>query len=381
MSKAICYNKTYPIFSCDFMDGAIITKLYEVIDEKHMPIILQNGNFNIKSVNEWLALRKIPENREGLEEARKRFRDFLNYSNMFSLSDQYWFQFTQKENWKKGNFFTNTYQNETGKIFFAPWDVNEALVKKRNPDITTNGVLKKRWIQQENEVSYLIKAGSRKYEQNPISEILASMFLERLDIIPFVQYELVVDNLKICSKCKNFIDADTEFVPVTQIYYKTDRDKEKGETVYEHLVKQSVAYGLNEEYVKHYLDAMITADVILHNTDRHLNNFGYIRDVESGRIISFAPLFDSGSAFSESKVKKTQDMFKDKRKRAVQKTLEPLSLESFSNEPMLQMVAAFPTLTRDEKKLIKQKIEQSTEMIKRGGKKLKPREIIEDRFL
>ncbi len=377
-NKVMCFNKIYPIFSCDMDDEGMITKIYEVIDEKHLPILLQNGNTNIRTVNEWAANRKIPEKREGLKEARQEFKNFENYHNMFSLSDQYWFQHTQKETWKKLNFFQNPYQNETGKIFLEPWNVDEKRIKEPNPDITTNGVLKKRWIQQENGISYLIKAGSRQYNQSPIAEVLTSMFLEKLNIIPFVKYSLIADGLKICSICQNFIDADTEFVPVSHVYYKAERNKKK-DTIYEHIVKQSVAYGLNEQYVKNYLDTMITSDYIMHNTDRHLNNFGYIRDVDSGRILGFAPLFDSGSAFSASNNVKAQNMFKDKLKQASGKVFNRLALEDFSEEPMLQVVAAFPTLTREEKEIIRKQVKESAEKIRSGGRKIKPRDIAEDR--
>lgn len=371
--KVLCFNKTYPIFTCEIEDNASITKLYDVIDEKHMPIMLQDGDFTLDNVNKWAIQRKIPETREGLAEARRLFKGFEYYHNMFSLSDQYWFQFTQKESWKKFNFFTNTYQNETGKIFIEPWKVDTKLLKGANPDLTTNGVLRKRWVQQDNGISYLIKAGSKKYNQNPISEVLTTMFLEKLNIIPFVKYELIVDGLKICSKCRNFIDADTEFVPVSQIYYKKERKKDR-ETVYDHIVSQSVAYGLNEEYVKKYLDTMIAADFVIHNTDRHLNNFGYVRDVESGRLLGFAPLFDSGSAFTSSNNLKAKDMFKYNQKKAIRKTFDKLALENFSEEPMMNLVAAFPTLTREEKRDIRQQVAESAEMIRRGGKKITPKE-------
>lgn len=367
--KVLCFNKTHPIFTCELEDNATITKLYDLIDEEHLPIMLQDGDFNIEKVNMWLTQRKIPESREGLEDARKAFRGFEYYHNMFSLSDQYWFQFTQKENWKKINFFTNGYQQETGKIFMKPWDVDSKLLKGANPDVTTNGVLRKRWVQQDNGISYLIKAGSRKYKQNPIAEILTTMFLEKLDIIPFVRYEIAIDGLKICSKCRNFIDAETEFVPVSQIYYKKERKKNK-ETVYDHIVTQSVAYGLNEEYVKKYLDTMIAADIVIHNTDRHLNNFGFIRDVDSGRLLGFAPLFDSGSAFTNSKHVKAKDMFKPNEKKALKKTFDKLALENFDEEPMMQLVAAFPTLTREEKSIVRKQVRESAEMIRRGGKRI-----------
>lgn len=364
--RVMCFNKIYPIFSCELEEDGSVSRLYEVVDELHLPIMLQDNCFNLQTVNKWISQRRIPESREGLEEARKTFKGFEYYHNMLSLSDQYWFQFTKKENWKKLNFFDNKYQNETGKIFLKPWEVDDAKLKNPNPDLSTNGVLRKRWV-QEKKKSYLIKAGSLRFNQNPISEILTTMFLEELNIIPFVRYELVIDGLKMCSKCANFIDADTEFVPVSQIYYKKRRDKAK-ESVYDHIVSQSISYGLNEEYVIDYLDSMIAADAIINNNDRHLNNFGYIRDVRTGKLISFAPLFDSGTAFRISNNVKARDMFKDRQNSALAKVFSKIDIEEFDEKPIQKVVSLFPTLTRQEKIVVVERVYASAEMIKQGSR-------------
>ena len=360
--KVMCFNKIYPIFSCELEEDGVISRIFDVVDEVHLPIMLQDGGLNLQNVNKWLIQRRIPEKREGLEEARKRFKTFENYHNMLSLSDQYWFQFSKKEKWNKLNFFDNKYQNETGKIFLEPWDVNEDLVSKPNPDLSTNGVLRKRWVQQERKVSYLIKAGSERFNQNPISEILTTMFLEKLNIIPFVRYELVVDGLKMCSKCANFIDKDSEFVPVSQVYYNKPRDKQK-ETVYDHIVNQSVSFGLDRDYVTDYLDSMIAADLIINNNDRHLNNFGYIRDVNTGKLLRFAPLFDSGTAFRISNNVKARDMFKDRQNSALAKAFEKNDIEEVDVKRVQKAVALFPTLTRQEKLVVVERVYESANMI------------------
>lgn len=366
--NAVLMNKNYPVLSCE-TDQNVVIKIKEVIDNDHLPIMLQD-NCTLETVNDWLQTRLIPEKREGIQEARQMFK-FENFKHLQSLSDQYWFRYNNRESWNKINFFTNEYQTETGKIFFEPWAVDKTQLKKESPDLTTNGILKKRWIQKEHMISFLIKSGSRIYNQSPMAEVLTSMFLERLNIIPFVEYKLIVDGLKMCSICQNFIDANTEFVPASQVYYKTERDKKK-ETIYDHIVRQSVAYGLNEQETRHYLNAMITADTIISNTDRHLNNFGYIRDVDSGRLIGFAPLFDSGSAFTNpktDKAKQAQLMFRDKEKKAVEKILGKKNLEQFSIGPMMQMIDAYPTMGDREKDMIRNKVRASAEKIKTGGKR------------
>ena len=45
-----------------------------------------------------------------------------------------------------------------------------------------------------------------------------------------------------------------------------------------------------------YLDYQIMTDFIITNTDRHLNNFGIIRDSKTLKFLSYAPIFDSGNS-------------------------------------------------------------------------------------
>ena len=108
MAKAYLCNKNRPVLTVEIEGGNIIAK-GEVIDYDHLPICLQY-NLTLESLNKWMKSRLIPEKREGLKVARQRFPGFENYGNMFSLSDQYWFQFhPRKESWEKLNFFTNSY--------------------------------------------------------------------------------------------------------------------------------------------------------------------------------------------------------------------------------------------------------------------------------
>lgn len=170
MARAILYNKRKPLVELE-IERTKVTQIYRVLDEVCLPIVLQD-RLTTNTINDWLSKRIIPEKRDGMTEIRSRFSGFANFNNMFSLSDQYWFQFNEDETWDKLNFFTNSYAEDFGKMFFSPWEVREENLSLSTPDITTNGVLRKRWIREENGESYLIKAGSKFYHQEPLSEVL-----------------------------------------------------------------------------------------------------------------------------------------------------------------------------------------------------------------
>ena len=53
---------------------------------------------------------------------------------------------------------------------------------------------------------------------------------------------------------------------------------------------------LDRDYVQSFLDYMIMTDFIITNSDRHWHNFGILRDVETLRFISLAPIYDNGNS-------------------------------------------------------------------------------------
>lgn len=362
MKNVIMHNKNTPLLVLD-IEGTKVLKIKEVLDRKRLPIILEN-DLSEESLNKWIEKRIIPEKRDKINITRKYYPKFENYKNMFSLSDQYWFQYDKKESWKKLNFFNNDYSSVIGELFFTPWDFSDDDLTSHSPDLTTNGVLKKVW-KKEGKDSYLYKAGSKDYHQEPLSEVLASITLERLNFIPFVKYELAINGLELCSKCKNFIDENTEFVPASYIYSKEPR--KESSTIYEHLIKMCELYGIDGS--EEYLNNMIAADKIIGNDDRHLGNFGFLRNVESAEIIGFAPLFDSGSAYwGKASAFKKARLFSEKEDVALQKALDKINLGMVLNhEEMFRLINMYPKIGKSKRDEIKKRILLSEEELEKSA--------------
>ena len=59
---------------------------------------------------------------------------------------------------------------------------------------------------------------------------------------------------------------------------------------------QAAEHGLPEQDVRGFLEYQILTDFVLTNTDRHLNNFGVLRDSRTLRFVQMAPIFDSGNS-------------------------------------------------------------------------------------
>lgn len=357
--NAVLYNKHKRALGVTIENGSVI-EIGEVLDQNALPLCLQT-KLTLETINKWLDKRKMPLNREGLKTVKTLFGSsyYQNYTHMFSLTDQYWFKISQNDSWRKLNFFTNKYSSAIGQSLFCPWEINEEDLKMESPDLTTNGVLRKVWVQDDSLNSSLVKAGSQKFLQEPLSEILATIVMDKIKIIPFVRYDVCVYGMRICSKCANFVTENTEFIPAQSIYDTEPRRTDTSQ--YQHMINRMEAFGV--EHPMDFMDKMILCDWIMGNTDRHLGNFGVLKDVTNGQILGFAPLFDFGSAFHEYSLKPVKDekprLFGDELSRIIRVYGKSLNLRALADTTdMFQIINTYPGLTTEQKNAVKEGIEK-----------------------
>lgn len=248
--------------------------------------------------NKWWKNRQIPASRKGLKEVlhNSNVYDKDNFDLLdakaycLSLSDQYWVKGVDEEiSWESINFFDNEFSEDIGKILFKGGKTALNL-NLNTPDMTSNGNYEKRWKIIDGE-RYLLKAGSKIYNQEPFNELIATKLYERLlNKEEYVEYSVIFDDDKAISKCKNFITKDTELVPAWKIneYYEFLDDEDK----YTHYIRCLNNLGIKD--AETLTDKMIICDYIIANKDRHFNNFGVIRDVNTLKFIGVAPIFDNG---------------------------------------------------------------------------------------
>lgn len=98
--------------------------------------------------------------------------------------------------------------------------------------------------------------------------------------------------------CEDFVNGDIELVPAWRVIQT--QKKSNSISVYQHFVNCCKALGVNDAIP--FLDRMIVLDYIVANEDRHLNNFGLLRNAETLEWCGFAPIYDSGSSLGYDKV-------------------------------------------------------------------------------
>ncbi len=243
----------------------------------------------------WWRDRAVPGTRQNIG----AFLDAMGIPNVLpllpgsmglSLSDHYWIRPADSDaGWSDVNYFGNPFSEDIGDMMFGKGCGN-GPADMRSPDLTANGDLMKRWRIVGGE-RRLIKSASERSpcRQQVFNEAVASKVMERLGI-PHAEYSVIWDMGVPYSSCADLADGGTEMVSAYQVYSEFGKDNRS--SAYDHYVVCCGRLGLD---VSEDLDRMIVADYILMNRDRHLNNFGLMRDSDTLEYISTIPVFDTGS--------------------------------------------------------------------------------------
>lgn len=306
--KCLLMNKNTKVASIEYnvaLDG--IEDVYEIFNIDFAPLSIKNATGDksknvTKELNSWFKGRGIPSWRKDLYNLLKRLNvttkeELLNKSFALSLSDQYWI----KENnsnieWKDINFFDNDFKY----IGYLDASLNLSL-SKENPDLhspnnTTDGMLQKAWI-IENKDRVLVKGTYENSKQEPINEWLVSNICHRLGF-EYCNYDIDVLDGKIVSKCSNFIKSDEEIISAYDIFYSEKKSNNVSD--FEHYINV-----LEEHEIKNArenLENMFIIDFLVMNIDRHMKNFGVIRNVDTLKWEKMTPIFDTGEAMQCDKI-------------------------------------------------------------------------------
>ena len=245
---------------------------------------------NSESVKHFIINKLIPKNRANLECFLSAvnielddFKAILDYSKGLSIIDAYWTTRDDGLRYEDFNLFDNDISNELSLSIF-----NGTKVKVNNtvlsPEFTTNGAIPKCWIKKDDGY-YLYKSstaylGFANTGNEPYSEYYSCQLLKELGI-PYIDYDLEMYQGELVSVCKIFTSKDIAYVPIHLVANIDDIDK---------AYNWCLEHNLEEAF-----GDMILFDALIYNHDRHLGNFGIIKDNHTGDILGMAPIFDNGA--------------------------------------------------------------------------------------
>ena len=302
-------NKNIEILAAEYdTANGVFLKVLDVYNIEYAPYILKR--FYIKddinnvpfrtNLSEWFRGRGIPSWRDKLDLLLHRLdisapTELLDKAFGLSLSDQYWLKpFNSDIKYDDINFFDHDF--DYAEFLEASLSLNSKVIKKetslKTPNNTTDGMLKKAWI-IEDGIRYLLKSGYKNEILQPFNEVLGSEICDRLGF-NHVSYTLDVYKDTVVSKCPCFITKDTEFITAHQII----NDMKRYDSVedFEEYIKKLEENGIIDAREK--VENMYILDFLIMNEDRHLNNFGIIRDVNTLKWLDVAPIFDNGMALN-----------------------------------------------------------------------------------
>ena len=306
--KCILMNKNTEVLVCEYNTNLnVFDKMYEIINIDYAPLILKNYYEEdkdtlalLRRLTEWFKGRGIPSWRDKIDLLLHRLNietaeELLDKAFGLSLSDQYWIKpYNSNLKYDDINFFDNDF--DYAEFLEASLSLNSKIVKKetslKTPNNTTDGMLKKAWI-IENGTRYLLKGGYKNEILQPFNEVLASMICDRLGF-NHVPYTLDVYKDTVVSKCPCFINKDIELITAYQI--RNDMKRHDNTDDYEEYIKKLEENGIPNAREK--IENMYILDFLIMNEDRHLNNFGIIRDVNTLKWLDVAPIFDNGMALN-----------------------------------------------------------------------------------
>ncbi len=302
-------NKNTEVLLTEYESGlGVFTKIIEVYNIDYSPYILKsfyekddiNNNPFRTNLSDWFKGRGIPSWRDKLDLLLHRLgiiapSELLDKAMGLSLSDQYWLKpYNSNIEYDDINFFDHDF--DYSEFMEASLSKNSKTIVKeaslKTPNNTTDGMLKKAWI-IEKGTRYLLKSGYRNEILQPFNEILASEICDRLG---FKHVEYTLDTYKdvVVSKCPCFINKDTELITCYQI--RNNMKRHDNEEDYEEYIKVLEDNGIKDARTK--IENMYILDFLIMNEDRHLNNFGIIRDVNTLKWLDVAPIFDNGMALN-----------------------------------------------------------------------------------
>lgn len=277
-------------------------KINKVYEEHHALLPKNLSDITGENVLAWIKHRKAPKNRQFIRDILSSINDgpnplkYVDVTYALSLNDAYW---VQHKNWKKDwatcNLYDNPFNESLAYVAFTGCS-HRITGLITSPETTTDGQLKKCWQRRQDGI-YLLKGDDTSYRAEGRTQAMQEWYAAQVaEVIGFRYVPYFLEEFhhqdghrEIICTCPLFTSSDEGFVDAATYY------KAKGVDVHEmdlQLLPGQIMLA-NAFGKEAYADMMIY-DSLICNVDRHLGNYGYLVDNNTGEFTKPAPLFDNG---------------------------------------------------------------------------------------
>ena len=246
-------------------------------DEARLPLYLQRT----KDIAAWLQGRAIDAHRSNSRLLKRALRiadaDDLTAVlrvHAATITDTYWFcpedeTLCYDDVRFRENHFAALALRGSPDAFNQPYS--------RTPELTNIGSYEKCWLQRDGQW-WMVKQGNEL-------ERFSEMFIDRLgQALGFPMAEYLPEDDTVVSP---------DFTRGAAVNFESANGMMGGDEDY--CRNFDAFYEISPELAGQYLQ-IIYLDTLCFNMDRHTKNYGVLRDVDSGKILSMAPNFDNNIA-------------------------------------------------------------------------------------
>jgi len=274
-------KKNYEILSGDTLVAKWTDGNLEIINETLLPLYLKR----IKNADMWLETRAIDSHRANSRLLKKALRlaekddiSTVIHVNGATITDNYWIRSLGSDlTYADIRFSDDYFSNLALKGTYNSFNRAASSKRSRTPELTNVGSFEKCWKLHDGKWWMHKKAN----HEEMFSELFVYEFGKLLGM-----NMAIYERGEGCVKSLDFTDSATiNFEPASAFM----GDNEEYLDVIEKLRE------LCPEAIPDYI-RMIFLDTVCANPDRHTNNFGLLRDVQSGELLGLAPNFDNNMA-------------------------------------------------------------------------------------
>lgn len=233
----------------------------------------------------FIGNRKAPKQRENMQELLRlsgcdTTLGWLKISHVLSLVDTFWVKpRDSKLSWEDVSLYTHDFNEVIAKTAFEG-GLHGRNLSTTSPEYGTDGSFAKCWVRESGNIKLLKRgsSGARNAGLEPFSEFYAGQVIKEFTK-DFVPYDLRSVGGRVCSVCPIFTTEEYGFLPYAAV--------DLGNSTVDSVIRTMDGYGLGDK-----ARLMFVVDAVIMNEDRHKNNFGFIVENRTQKIVDMAPLFD-----------------------------------------------------------------------------------------
>ena len=265
------------LMSKDRIIATVKNSVITEADQGLLPLYLART----KNLDGWLSARAIDSHRTNSRLLKKALRlrsaddvDTVLSVNAATVTDCYWFR---PEGSEAGYEDIRFKENYFDQLALRGDPDSFSNMPSRTPELTNTGSFEKCWRLIDGEW-WMYKNGN---EKEYFSELFICRLGEKLGL-PMAHYEM--DGPYIRTK---------DFTNGGEVNFESMRSLVDDDDDYDRCfgVLHAISPDVAEQYLK-----LLWMDSVCYNMDRHTENFGLLRETQTGKILSLAPNYDNNIA-------------------------------------------------------------------------------------